>query len=141
MALASSFCPSSLSASQTYLPRAAAAAIFGAIPGASLASSTTRTLYGTSYPVDLYQYPCDTAVTPSFVFTGGKRQLVKFAEQYLDEGYPAHKSWGGLCQAGIVGVDLDGGKKAILGSTLSFPSFPSCFHLILCSAALSDTLS
>jgi hypothetical protein len=110
------------SSSLTYIPRAAATAIFTAIPGSALQQGVTANLDGAEVPVDVWSWPCSTKLEPGFVFSLGRRQAISFESQYVSDQLGKT----GICTSSIRGADIEqnGKKIGILGSASFFLSSP-----------------
>ncbi|GAA5986883.1 hypothetical protein JCM11641_006580 [Rhodosporidiobolus odoratus] len=103
----------------SYIPKAAAAAIYAQIPGAYLDTSeearTTISLNGVPYTLDRYVYPCNATARPGYVFAGGEERTFDVNPQ--DMSLAAIDATKTSCAGTIIGVDvnLGGATVGILG--------------------------
>ncbi|GAA5861391.1 hypothetical protein JCM8547_006115 [Rhodosporidiobolus lusitaniae] len=101
----------------TYIPKEAAAFIFQNIPGAELDPTPygPYSFRGQEINADLYHYPCNTTVKPSYVFGNSRRKLTVDPQDYY---YEDHSELAGYCYARILGVDINvgGQQMALIGT-------------------------
>ncbi|GAA5900322.1 hypothetical protein JCM6882_002306 [Rhodosporidiobolus microsporus] len=103
----------------SYIPKAAAAAIYSAIPGAYLDKSPEAaysiTLNGETYDVERYVYPCDATVAPAYTFKASDRKF-EVSPKRMSLGFVDDEET--LCASTIMGVDIkqNGATAALLGA-------------------------
>ncbi|GAA6027944.1 hypothetical protein JCM8097_001794 [Rhodosporidiobolus ruineniae] len=97
----------------SYIPRAAATAFFQSIPGSSIFRSSAASVAGSTYTVDMWQFPCSASSEPGYVFTAAPGKTFAINHNDLSLGEIAN----GMCLGSTFGVDvaLAGQQMAILG--------------------------
>ncbi|BGP14858.1 hypothetical protein JCM10213_002703 [Rhodosporidiobolus nylandii] len=92
--------------SVSYLPKEVVAALYAAIPGSKrfYGGPESATLNGVEYTLDAYQFPCNTAARPEYVFDGGYRRPLAVDPAGMSLG-PANEA-GDMCIGSVIGVDI-----------------------------------